>query len=298
MDEAIDLRAAQISRRHLLKGAGVLGAAAAVAGLAARRARPSATSRRERSARGRGGRRPRRCLLCVQVAADTASGRISTRRAIGSADAAGPRGRSTAGRWPSTAASSSIRGTSSSGASSRRSACISTTCGRRTRRRATSTAAGPARERSGSPRGAGALRRGDPPAGSGCEEGRSVPLGAGGAGREAFDRMTMREWMDANVPGGSTSLLGRSIDVGLDRVLGDRPRGHRRRSRCSTTYITPYPGGPADERYHVRGGNDQVPNMLADLLPADALHLESPLESIVERATARSSSCSAASRRR
>ena len=49
------------------------------------------------------------------------------------------------------------------------------------------------------------------------------------------------------------------------------------------TYITPYPGGPADERYHVRGGNDQVPNMLADLLPADALHLDFYLESMAER---------------
>src|SRR4029077_13121006 len=46
------------------------------------------------------------------------------------------------------------------------------------------------------------------------------------------------------------------------------------------TYITPYPGGPADERYHIRGGNDQVPNMLAGLLPAGALHLESPLEAL------------------
>ena len=106
--------------------------------------------------------------------------------------------------------------------------------------------------------------------------------GQAGPAAKAFDRMTMREWMDANVPGGSTSLLGRSIDVGLTGFWGIDPEDTSAITLLDT-YITPYPGGPADERYHVRGGNDQVPTMLADLLPADALHLETPLESIVER---------------
>ena len=99
---------------------------------------------------------------------------------------------------------------------------------------------------------------------------------------KAFDRTTMREWMDANVPGGSTSLLGRSIDVGLTGFWGIDPEDTSAITLLDT-YITPYPGGPADERYHVRGGNDQVPIMLAELLPAETLHLESSLESMVER---------------
>ncbi|MEO8424457.1 MAG: FAD-dependent oxidoreductase [Actinomycetota bacterium] len=103
-----------------------------------------------------------------------------------------------------------------------------------------------------------------------------------GPGAKAFDRMTMREWMDANVPGGSTSLLGLSMDVGLTGFWGIDPEDTSAITLLDT-YITPYPGGPADERYHIRGGNDQVPNMLAELLPADALHLEAPLEAMRER---------------
>ena len=79
--------------------------------------------------------------------------------------------------------------------------------------------------------------------------------------------MTMREWMDDNVPGGSASLLGLSMDVGLTGFWGIDPEDTSAITLLDT-YITPYPGGPADERYHVRGGNDQVPTMLADLLPA------------------------------
>ncbi len=107
--------------------------------------------------------------------------------------------------------------------------------------------------------------------------------GQAGPAARAFDQMTMREWMDANVPGGSSSLLGRSMDVGLTGFWGIDPEDTSAITLLDT-YVTPYPGGPADERYHVRGGNDQVPNMLADLLPDGALHLESPLEAMRERA--------------
>ena len=122
--------------------------------------------------------------------------------------------------------------------------------------------------------------------------------GQAGPAAKAFDRMTMREWMDANVPGGSTSLLGRSIDVGLTGFWGIDPEDTSAITLLDT-YITSYPGGPADERYHVRGGNDQVPTMLADLLTRRCA-----TPGIASRvawsngATGRSSSRSAVSRRR
>ncbi len=40
---------------------------------------------------------------------------------------------------------------------------------------------------------------------------------------------------------------------------------------------------PSDERYHVHGGNDQVPRRLAERLPEDALHLDAPLEALWRR---------------
>lgn len=110
----------------------------------------------------------------------------------------------------------------------------------------------------------------------------SYRWGQAGAAARTFDRMTMREWMDANVPGGSASLLGLSMDIGLTGFWGIDPEDTSAITLLDS-YITSYPGGPADERYHIRGGNDQVPSMLADLLPADSLHLETPLEALRKR---------------
>lgn len=45
--------------------------------------------------------------------------------------------------------------------------------------------------------------------------------------------------------------------------------------------MIPTPGG--DERWHVRGGNDQVPNMTARRLPPGALHLGAALQSMARR---------------
>ena len=47
--------------------------------------------------------------------------------------------------------------------------------------------------------------------------------GQAGPAAKAFDQMTMREWMDDNVPGGSGSLLGLSMDVGLTGFWGIDP---------------------------------------------------------------------------
>jgi monoamine oxidase len=93
--------------------------------------------------------------------------------------------------------------------------------------------------------------------------------------------MTMREWMDDNSR--REWVAPRPVDGRRShRVLGIDPEDTSAITLLDT-YITPYPGGPADERYHIRGGNDQVPNMLADLLPAGALHLESSLEAMRQR---------------
>jgi monoamine oxidase len=46
-------------------------------------------------------------------------------------------------------------------------------------------------------------------------------------------------------------------------------------------FVTPYPG--ADERWHVHGGNDQVPNLTADRLPAGTVTLEAPLQELIRR---------------
>jgi len=106
------------------------------------------------------------------------------------------------------------------------------------------------------------------------------------AAAKRFDEMTMREWLDANVPGGSSSLLGQAMDIGQTGFWGLDPDDLSAITLIDA-FITPYPGGPADERYHVKGGNDQVPRLLAHALPHGALHREAPLHTIFERSDGR-----------
>ena len=282
MDEAIELRAAQISRRHLLKGAGVLGAAAAVAGppLAAL-ARP----------RRHGVNDPRVVVVGAGLAGVCCAYKLQQNGIR--ADLYEARDRVGGRCW-------TARTFDGGQVAEHGGEFVDT---RHVQLRRLIAALGlhlddlwPAYEEEGDVDGLlvldGALRdrhdvrkHFDVVIRRLVRDAKKVGpyrWGQAGPAAKSFDQMTMREWMDANVPGGSTSLLGRSIDVGLTGFWGIDPEDTSAITLLDT-YITPYPGGPADERYHVRGGNDQVPNMLADLLPADALHLETPLESIVER---------------
>lgn len=110
------------------------------------------------------------------------------------------------------------------------------------------------------------------------------------ASRDAhrFDRLTARRWLGANLPGGGGSLLGRAIRGYLSGEFGVDAR---RLSATSLLYLVegdrsaaePAASDSSDERFHVQGGNDQVPRGLADRLPGDALHLDAPLEALWRR---------------
>ena len=113
IDEAIELRNRQISRRRLLQGAGVLGAAAVVA------VPPLAALARPRR---HGAHDPRVVVVgpaspvspARTSCSSTVSARTSTKHVTVSAAVAGPHGRSATAKWPSTAGSSWTRGTRSS----------------------------------------------------------------------------------------------------------------------------------------------------------------------------------------
>jgi monoamine oxidase len=100
----------------------------------------------------------------------------------------------------------------------------------------------------------------------------------------AFDRMTMNDWLSANVPGGLSSLLGQAIErsnTGFWGLDGDQLSA----VNLFEFYIFPYPG--ANERYRVAGGNDTIPHRLAEELPADSIHFEQPLEAAWTRSDGR-----------
>ena len=96
------------------------------------------------------------------------------------------------------------------------------------------------------------------------------------AARE-FDEMTAAEWLSDNV---DDPLLKDAITIGQSGFFGVDT------SRMSAinlieAFVTPYPG--ADERYHVRGGNDQIPNALAQALTKGAVRPDTPLLAIRRR---------------
>jgi len=82
-----------------------------------------------------------------------------------------------------------------------------------------------------------------------------------------LDRMSAAEWIDARVPGGRASRLGQLLVNAYGEELGGDPD-----EISAITVVALLAGSPADrfspyeesdQRYHVRGGNDQIVTKLA-----------------------------------
>jgi monoamine oxidase len=86
-----------------------------------------------------------------------------------------------------------------------------------------------------------------------------------------LDHMSIIDWLDETVPnGGSKSNLGRVLDIAYNIEYGAECS---EQSSLNLLYLLGYSGqgqfrvfGPSNEKYHVRGGNDQVSRRLGDAL--------------------------------
>jgi monoamine oxidase len=85
-----------------------------------------------------------------------------------------------------------------------------------------------------------------------------------------LDHLSVRDWINHNVPGGIASRLGQLLDVAYNIEYGAETT---QQSSLNLLYLLGYSGqgqlrifGPSNEKYHVRGGNDQIPARLATLL--------------------------------
>lgn len=121
----------------------------------------------------------------------------------------------------------------------------------------------------------GVIREGRRPTDAAYSAGTATPAAI------ELDRMTMAEWLERRVPGVIGSPLAQYLDAVMAGWYG------LEMDRLSAInwidyFVIPAPG--ADERWHVRGGNDQVPNLAAEALPPGALHLEMALEALARRA--------------
>lgn len=88
-------------------------------------------------------------------------------------------------------------------------------------------------------------------------------------GRE-LDAMSIIDWIEESVPGGLASRFGQLLDVAYNIEFGAECSDQ---SALNLLYLLGYIGqgklrlfGPSNEKYHVRGGNDQIVSALADRL--------------------------------
>lgn len=96
----------------------------------------------------------------------------------------------------------------------------------------------------------------------------------------AFDEMSARNWVQEHVAGGTAGVAGAGLAILLTSFFGlDLDR------MSAINLIEGLLGddGTADDRYHVRGGNDRIPRAVAARLPHGSVHLGSPLEAVVRR---------------
>jgi monoamine oxidase len=77
-----------------------------------------------------------------------------------------------------------------------------------------------------------------------------------------LDHMSIIDWLNETVPGGAGSNLGRVLDIAYNIEYGAECS---EQSALNLLYLIGYSGqgqfrvfGPSNEKYHVKGGNDQV----------------------------------------
>jgi monoamine oxidase len=99
-----------------------------------------------------------------------------------------------------------------------------------------------------------------------------------------LDHMSIIDWLDETVPhGGSKSNLGRVLDIAYNIEYGAECSVQ---SSLNLLYLLGYSGqgqfrtfGPSNEKYHVRGGNDQIARRIADTL-SNQISLDTALTAI------------------
>jgi monoamine oxidase len=105
-------------------------------------------------------------------------------------------------------------------------------------------------------------------------------------GRE-LDALSIAQYIDLYVPGGRASKLGQLLDVAYNIEYGTETN---QQSSLNLLYLLAFSGqgqlrifGPSNEKYHVVGGNDQIPQGLAQRLQGQ-ITLGSALVSIKRNA--------------
>ena len=93
------------------------------------------------------------------------------------------------------------------------------------------------------------------------------------AGAYALDQLSLLDWINTRVPGGVASPMGKLLDLAYATEYGAPSEVQ---SSLNLIYLLGYQPDPdnftdfgeSDERFHIRGGNQQLPEAIAASLPA------------------------------
>jgi len=104
-----------------------------------------------------------------------------------------------------------------------------------------------------------------------------------------LDHMSLFDWIETRVPGGHTSRMGQLLDVAYNIEYGNVTTEQSSLNMVYLLGFQPQPGqfrifGASDERYHIAGGNERLPQAIAAALPAASLNLNTALTGIVRNA--------------
>jgi monoamine oxidase len=102
----------------------------------------------------------------------------------------------------------------------------------------------------------------------------------------ALDHLSLSDWIETRVPGGHGSNLGKLLDVAYNIEYGNVTTEQSSLNLVYLLGFQPVPGdfrvfGASDGRYHLVGGNEQLPRAIAAALPSGSVQLDTALSGIV-----------------
>jgi monoamine oxidase len=106
-----------------------------------------------------------------------------------------------------------------------------------------------------------------------------------------LDHISIYDWIEQYVPGGHTSTMGQLLDVAYNSEFGRETTVQSSLNLLYLLAFQPHPGvlniyGISDERYHIEGGNQQLPLAIAASLPAGSVKLNWKLQVIKKNSDA------------
>ncbi len=104
-----------------------------------------------------------------------------------------------------------------------------------------------------------------------------------------LDHLSLYDWIETRVPGGHTSSMGQLLDVAYNIEFGNITQEQSSLNIVYLLAFQPVPGnfrifGSSNERYHILGGNEQLPQRIAAALAPGTVQLNTALAGIVHNA--------------